>query len=69
MQNLMETQKIWATPIEVAEHLAISKRTVYRLAAEGHLTAIKVRGSLRIRIDSVQRYIDEQLQMQSLEID
>ena len=38
---------------EVAERLAVSTKTVYRLKSEGVLAHVKVRGSLRFREDDL----------------
>ena len=65
--NLHTTSKRWATPAETADYLAVSKRTIYRLAADGHLVAMNVRGSLRIRVDSVFKYEHKQIQLYALE--
>ncbi len=61
-------KKAWLTPCEVAEYLNISKRTVYRLTDDGDLRAIKIRGSLRIEVNSLRRMIHEAEQDQALKI-
>jgi excisionase family DNA binding protein len=48
-------------PDQVGEILNISRAGVYRLLAEGQLTGLKVRGSIRILEDSINEYIDRQL--------
>jgi len=48
-------------PDQVAEILDVSRRTVYRLVAEGELEAFRVRGSLRIRESAVRAYIRRQI--------
>ncbi len=64
--NFHETQKRWATPAETAEYLAVSKKTIYRMAAGGDLVAMRVRGSLRIRVDSIFKYEHRQTQLYAL---
>ena len=43
---------------EVAERLACSKRTVEREVQDGHLTRVKVRGSVRFRVSEVNAIIN-----------
>lgn len=62
MMNLPETQKTWATPGEVADYLSVSTRTVYRLAETGDLVAMRVRNALRIKVESIRRFEDKQMQ-------
>lgn len=45
------------TPNEVAGRLRISKMTVYRLIANGELTAVKIGRSYRIPHDALDRYV------------
>jgi excisionase family DNA binding protein len=56
----------WLRPDQAADYLAVSKRTVYRLAYDGEFVCAKVRGSLRIRQDSVHNYMHRQAQNYSL---
>ncbi len=60
-------EKKWLRPDEVAAWLQISRRSAYRLCSEGHFIAMKVRGSLRIRMDSVEAYIARQVALHRLE--
>ena len=46
------------TPDELAEYLAISKATVYRLVNKRRLPFIKIGGVLRFRIDAVEKYFE-----------
>lgn len=46
------------TVAEVAAHLRVSTRTVWRLLAEGDLARVKVRGSVRVPETSVRRYVE-----------
>jgi excisionase family DNA binding protein len=47
---------------QAAKVLNISTRSVYRLAGEGHFVCLKVGGSLRITEQSVNKYINSQIQ-------
>ncbi len=48
---------------QVAKHLAVARRTVYRMLAEGTLQSLVVRrGARRIPESEINRYITEQLQ-------
>jgi excisionase family DNA binding protein len=42
---------------EVATRLACSRRTVYRLIAEGRLASLLVRNTRRIRDDELERFV------------
>lgn len=67
MENLNQTTKCWATPIEVADYLSVSKKTIYRLVSDKELVAAKIRGSLRIKVDSLRRYERKQVQLFDLD--
>lgn len=43
-------------PDEVADHLRVSTRTVYRMIDEGAFVVIPVRRALRITAESLERY-------------
>lgn len=45
---------------DVAKILKVSKRTVQREVSLGKLVAFRVGKSLRFRIESIERYIEEQ---------
>lgn len=45
---------------EVAEVLAVDKRTIYRLLAAGELAGLNVRGALRVQATEINRYIQQQ---------
>jgi excisionase family DNA binding protein len=45
---------------EVATRLACSRRTVYKLMAEGRLRSLKVLGLRRIRDDEVERFLRQE---------
>jgi len=63
----MHNTKQWYRPDEAAKFLSVSTRTIYRMAGEGDIVAAKVRGVLRIRADSLTRYMDKQAQRFSLD--
>lgn len=46
---------------QVAVILNCSKRSVYRLVAECEVSALKVRGSLRVTVESVNSYIRREI--------
>jgi excisionase family DNA binding protein len=52
---------------EVAERLNCSPRTVYRILSEGQLSALKVRGSLRIMETTLEHFIQQQVAAFELE--
>jgi len=52
---------------EVAEHFAVSVRTVYRLIDEGELKRTKIRGCLRIPVWEIERY-EKELQREMAEL-
>lgn len=44
---------------DTADALAVSTRTVRRYIADGHLEAVRLgRRTLRIKVDSIERFID-----------
>jgi hypothetical protein len=44
------------SPAKAADMLDLSVRSIYRMASEGLFVCFKARGSLRITIDSLERY-------------
>ncbi len=44
-------------PEEVAEALAVSKVTVYRLARSGELASVRIRGQFRFRPEALEDYL------------
>lgn len=54
-------------PDQVAGRLNVSRRTAYRLIAEGHFKVVPVRGSLRIYESSIDDYLERQLYLYELE--
>ncbi|MGC8627254.1 MAG: helix-turn-helix domain-containing protein [Acidimicrobiales bacterium] len=44
-------------PEEVAEALAVSKVTVYRLARSGELASLRIRGHVRFRPEAVDKFL------------
>ncbi|NBS27071.1 MAG: DNA-binding protein [Gammaproteobacteria bacterium] len=46
------------TPDEAAGFLSVSTRTLKRLVAEGALGAVKIRGSMRFRLQDLEKYIE-----------
>ncbi|CDM70243.1 molybdate-binding protein [Clostridium bornimense] len=55
----MDKNKKFLSPLEVAEILSISKKTVYEIIKRNELKAYKVGNKLRISPDEVKRYIGE----------
>ena len=53
----MKTDKKLLSPLEVAEILSISKKTVYEIIKRNELKAFKVGNKFRIDQDEVERYI------------
>ncbi len=53
-------------PGEAAELLGLSRSTVYTLVASGTLPAIRIGGAVRIPMDALQRWIDEQIEVSKL---
>ena len=50
--------KAFFTPEELADFLAISKATVYRLVGKRQLPFHKIGGVLRFRKEDIERYLD-----------
>ena len=48
------------TILEVADHLKVTERTLFRLVKDGKLPAFKVGNSWRFRHEDVERWISEQ---------
>jgi len=46
------------TPDEAAGFLSVSTRTLKRLVAEGTLGAIKIRGSMRFKLEDLEAFIE-----------
>ena len=46
------------TPEEAADFLSISSRTIKRLVSDGSLPAIRVRNSMRFRLQDLEKYIE-----------
>ena len=46
------------TPDEAAGFLSVSTRTLKRLVAEGALGAVKIRGSMRFKLEDLQAFIE-----------
>ena len=53
----MKTDKKLLSPLEVAEILSISKKTVYEIIKRNELKAFKVRGRWRIKKEDLSRYV------------
>ena len=63
-----ERQKLKLLRVDqLAEKIGVSKRTAYRLVAEGHFRACKIGGSLRVTERSVIEYIERQLSVYAIE--
>jgi putative molybdopterin biosynthesis protein len=45
---------------EAAIYLNTSKRTIYRLIAEGELAAFRVRKTLRVRAEDLRKYVQRE---------
>ena len=46
------------TPNEAASFLSVSTRTLKRLVAEGALRAVKIRGSMRFKLEDLGAFIE-----------
>ena len=46
------------TPDEAAGFLSVSTRTLKRLVAEGALGAVKIRGSMRFKLEDLEAFIE-----------
>jgi len=46
------------TPEEAADFLSVSVRTIKRLATEGSVQAIRIRGSMRFRLEDLMTFIE-----------
>lgn len=55
-------------PTEVAERLAVSDRTIYRLLESGELRGLRIRGAVRVLPASVDEYLRRKISEYQLEI-
>ena len=46
------------TPEEAADFLSVSVRTIKRLVTEGSVQAIRIRGSMRVRLEDLMTFIE-----------
>ena len=46
------------TPKEAADFLSVSARTIKRLVSEGSLRAVRVRSSMRFKLQDLELYIE-----------
>ncbi len=46
------------TPEEAADFLSVSVRTIKRLVTEGNVQAIRIRGSMRFRLEDLMTFIE-----------
>ena len=46
------------TPKEAADFLSVSARTITRLVSEGDLPAVRVRSSMRFKLQDLELYIE-----------
>ena len=46
------------TPKEAADFLSVSSRTIKRLVSEGNLPAVRVRNSMRFKLQDLELYIE-----------
>ena len=58
MQTEMQADII--TIREVADYLKLTKKTAYRLVAEGKIPGFKVGGSWRFRRSEIEKWIEQQ---------
>jgi excisionase family DNA binding protein len=49
------TQPLLVTPQQAAQALAVSRETVYRMAAAGQIETVRVRGSIRVPVQAIER--------------
>jgi len=47
------------TPKEAADFLSVSARTIKRLVSEGSLRAVRVRSSMRFKLQDLETYIEQ----------
>ena len=47
------------TPKEAADFLSVSTRTIKRLVSEGSLPAVRVRNSMRFKLQDLELYIEQ----------
>jgi excisionase family DNA binding protein len=52
--------KLLARPTEAAEALGISRTRIYELLAKGVIPSVRIGGSIRIPVDRLRAWIDEQ---------
>ena len=55
----MEFKNMIFTVAETADHLKVSRPTVYKLIKEGELKVFKIRNNTRITGEEIERYISE----------
>ena len=58
-QEILE-RKVLLRPDEAARILGVSRRTVYYYCEYGILDAIKLRGPLRIKAESIRRLLEQE---------
>jgi excisionase family DNA binding protein len=49
-------------PIEAAEAIGIGRSKIYALLASGELPSVRIGGSIRIPLDKLREWIDQQCQ-------
>ena len=57
--NARKIIRSYFTPDELAEYIAISRATVYRLVAKRQLPFRKIGGVLRFKKEDIERYLEE----------
>lgn len=58
--NAKNNIKAVFTPDELADHLAISKATVYRMVSKRKIPFVKVSGMLRFKIKDVEDFFESE---------
>jgi excisionase family DNA binding protein len=54
-ESTIATPPRLATPVEAARTLNVSRGTIYRMAADGQLPTVRVRGSIRVPVRELER--------------
>ena len=57
--------KLLLRPIEAAEAIGLGRSKVYELLASGELPSVRIGGSVRVPVDALRSWIDDQLAKRS----